>query len=490
MRPDERADTGPDFLQLSLAGRPAGLGVTNWLAERLRHAMDGGELADGARLPTSRDLAADLGVSRGVVTEVYRRLGDEGRLVGRGRAGTVVRALRPSRPAAGAVRTSVAIPQRLFAREAESGLVDELRERAATFDLTPGRPDLSAFPRAAWLRAEKRVLQEIEPDQLGYQDASGTMTLRRNVADWLARNRAMAVEPSEVIIVAGVAQALTLISQLLHRRGRCRLAVEDPGSLGSREAMRSWGMQLVPVPVDAHGLDVGALTAADADAVMVTPAHQFPTGVPLAPDRRTELVEWAGASDGLIIEDDYDAEHRYDRAPVPALRSLAPELVCYTGSVSKVLSPALRIGWLVPPAHLYAELAALKRDSDLGNAALNQLTLAAMMEDGSLERHLRSVRRLHRRRRDAMIGALQRWLPEAVVHGAAAGLHLTITLPDHVDDKKLAAQALDQGVKLHPLSWHAATPGPPGLVLGYAAIPPTKIDEALELVGRLTATKR
>jgi GntR family transcriptional regulator/MocR family aminotransferase len=231
---------------------------------------------------------------------------------------------------------------------------------------------------------------------------------------------------------------------------------------------------------------VDALRASGAAAVVLTPAHQFPTGVVLDGERRRELRGWADDG-GLVIEDDYDAEHRYDRPPVPALRSMLGEQVCYAGSVSKLLAPALRVGWVVAPPPYRDALVAAKRNADLGNAALPQLVLARLMESGDLERHLRLLRRRHRGRRDAMIRAIATHLPAATVHGAAAGLHLMITLPDAVDDLSLAAAALAEGVKVHPLSWHSQHPGPPGLVLGYAARTTTEIADGIAVLGRLLA---
>jgi GntR family transcriptional regulator/MocR family aminotransferase len=214
---------------------------------------------------------------------------------------------------------------------------------------------------------------------------------------------------------------------------------------------------------------------------MVTPAHHFPMGVVLEGERRRELLAWA-ADGGLVIEDDYDAEHRYDRPPVPALRAMLPDQVIYTGSISKLLAPSLRIGWMVSPLQYRDELIAMKRLADLGNAALPQLTLAHLMANGDLERHLRLVRRRHRTRRDAMVHAVNTYLPMATVHGAAAGLHLTITFDAGTDDVALAAAALRQGVKTHPLSWHCQLPHAPGLVLGYAARTPTEITEAIATI--------
>ncbi|WP_443053551.1 MocR-like pyridoxine biosynthesis transcription factor PdxR [Streptomyces sp. NBC_00285] len=476
---------GSDFLQLDIGQAPPG-GRTAWLADTLRSAIADGRLPVGTRLPASRVLADELRVTRGVVTEAYRRLAESGQIAGRGRRGTVVVAA-PAEPRGrvhpAGLRAEPGHP--LFGSANREGVVDALRAFPCRIDLSPGLPDLAAFPRAAWLRAERAVLAGVTPADFGYGDPRGAPALRRAVVGWLARNRGIRADPDEVVIVAGVAQAFGLVGQLLRADGIRRIAVEDPGSLGARQQLEYGGHTVVPVPVDAGGLDVGALRASGARAVLSTPAHQFPTGVVLDGERRRELLNWA-AEGGVVIEDDYDAEHRYDRPPVPALRSLMADGVCYAGSVSKLLAPALRVGWLlVPPERLDAVVTA-KRYADLGNGILTQLVLARLMDSGELERHLRHVRLRHRRRRDAMLRAVEAHLPGARVHGAAAGLHLMVTFDDlgtGFRDTDLAAAALARGVKAHPLSWHRIGPGAPGLVLGYAAGATHEIDEGIALIG-------
>ncbi|MFJ6618832.1 PLP-dependent aminotransferase family protein [Kitasatospora sp. NPDC091335] len=481
---DRSKETGADFLQLDTSGVPRG-GLTAWLARRLREAVADGRLPAGTRLPAGRELAAELGVSRGVVTDAYRRLAEEGQVAGRGRGGTVVVAA----PAV-AEEAPVARPPRpapaLFRDDPGPEVFDLLRGTPARIDLTPGVPDLAAFPRAAWLRAERAVLDGLAAADLGYGDVRGTPALRTAVAHWLARNRGIRADPDEVLIVAGTAQALALLGRALGRTGVTEVAVEDPGSLGARQHLAHWLAATPPVPVDAEGVRVDALRATGAPAVLLTPAHQYPTGVVLGGDRRRELLRWAGEG-GLVIEDDYDAEHRYDRPPVPALRAVLPDRVCYAGSISKLLAPALRTGWLLVPARLRDAVLDAKRFADLGNPVLPQLVLARLMESDELDRHLRLLRRRHRRRRDAMIAAIRTHLPGAVVHGAAAGLHLMLTLPEELGcaDTELAAAALAAGVKVQPLSWHARLPYPSGLVLGYAAGSAAEIAEGVAVLGRL-----
>ncbi|MEU4332030.1 PLP-dependent aminotransferase family protein [Nonomuraea dietziae] len=471
---------GSDFLQLDVDRAPVG-GMADWLTQHLRQAMADGRLPVGSRLPASRTLAKELGVSRGVVTEAYQRLSEGGQVAGRGRSGTIVVAAPVETRSA---TPTPAVPAVLFTSEPRAEVFDTLRAVPARIDLSPGLPDLTAFPRTAWLRTERAMFDELSAADLGYGDPRGAPRLRAAVANWLARNRGIIADPSQVIIMAGIAQMLSLLAQVLYQEGVREVAVEDPGSLGARQHLRSRQLETPPIPVDADGLRVDELWARGAAAALVTPAHQFPTGVVLGGRRRRELLRWAGEG-GLIIEDDYDAEHRYDRPPVPALRAMLAEQVCYAGSVSKLLAPGLRVGWVLAPPKYHDALIEAKRFADLGNAVLPQLVLARLMESGEMERHLRLLRRRHRRRRDAMIEAIARYLPGATVHGASAGLHLMITFDAGFADTDLAEVALARGVKVQPLSWHAQRPHRPGLVLGYAANTSTDIGEGVAVLGEV-----
>jgi GntR family transcriptional regulator/MocR family aminotransferase len=479
---------GADFLQLTPASAPS-RGLTAWLADALRAGIMDGRLQAGTALPPTRVLAGDLGVSRGVIVETYQRLRDEGLVSARSGAGTqVLPVSRPHRPPpAPAARPARRPP----APEATPVAVRlPLRPRdPGEIDLSPGVPDLSGFPRAAWLRAEREVLARATATDLGYGDPRGSERLRQELAGWLARTRGLRAGPGDIIIVAGVAQALVLLATWLRAHGTTRIAVEDPGSRGARDDLAYWGLQPVPVPVDDSGLQVGALAASGARAAFLTPAHQFPTGVVLAPERRRALLDWA-AGDGLIIEDDYDAEYRYDRAPVRALQASDPGRIAYAGSTSKTLAPGMRLGWLVPPGHMHADLVAAKHASDLGCPSLPQLVLAQLIARGELDRHIRLTRQRQRSRRDALLSALHEHLPQARVQGVAAGLHLLITFPGwpgQAGDEPAASRIREAGVLVHPLSWHRQRPGPPGLVLGYAAHPPDRLREAARRVARALA---
>ena len=501
---------GADLLQLDRAAAPA-RGLTTWLAGELRTGIRDGRLRPGTALPATRILAGELGVSRGVVVEAYQRLREEGLVSAQSGAGTTILPASvppPSAASGGTGRAGGLDEAGALSRVGEAddagapgvgGPVPQddplsLPRRwgaDAEIDLSPGVPDLSAFPRAAWLRAERAVLAAASPADLGYGDARGNEPLRAALAGWLARTRGLRTGPEAIVVTAGVAQALALLAQTLVARGHTRVAFEDPGSRGTRDELAHWGLVPVPVTVDGDGLDVAELAGTGTRVVAVTPAHQFPTGVVLSPERRRDLLDWA-AGGGLIIEDDYDAEFRYDRAPVPALHASAPGRIAYAGSVSKTLAPGMRMGWLVPPPELYADVVRAKHASDLGAPALPQLVLARLITTGGLEQHIRQVRIRQRRRRDALLGALTAQLPGARVQGIPAGLHLLVTFPDaagRLDDRALAAGLRRDGVLVHALSRHrdpAASPAPaaPGLVLGYAAHTPDQLREAARRIAR------
>ena len=359
-----------------------------------------------------------------MIVEAYQRLADEGLVSARPGAGTrVVGVSRPA-PARGPRGRSPAGDGGAGAR---ARVLPERWRARAEIDLSPGVPDLSGFPRAAWLRAEKLVLEQASVADLGYGDPRGSRWLRTELAGWLARTRGLRADPGDIIVVTGVAQALALLAQVLRERGarsrsktRARAGPATSWPTGACARCRSrW---------TSTGCR-SELALGDQRAVLLTPAHQFPTGVVLAPRRRRDLLDWAAGADALIVEDDYDAEYRYDRAPVPALQASAPGLVAYAGSTSKTLAPGMRLGWLIPPSRLHADLVEAKHASDLGSPALPQLVLARLIASGELGQHIRLVRKRQRSRRDALLRALCEHLPAARVQGVAAGLHLLITFP-------------------------------------------------------------
>ncbi|CAM5711814.1 putative rhizopine catabolism regulatory protein MocR [Streptomyces afghaniensis 772] len=442
------------------------------LQAALREAVRSGRLAPGTRLPSSRDLAADLGVSRGLITEAYEQLTAEGYLrSGRGAGTWVGSAVRAAR-----TRAHDLAP----------------RSRGARADFVPGTPDLSLFPRSAWAAAQRAVLAELPHQELGYPDPRGLPRLRTALAGLLARRRGVVADPERIVVVSGVAQATTLLGFALHARGVRTVGVEDPGSPQHDALYASAGVTAVPLPVDGEGIALEPLRASGVRAVVTTPAHQFPTGIAYSARRRAELLDWARSVDGIVLEDDYDGDFRYDRAPVGALQGLDPDRVAYTGSVSKSLAPGLRLGWLLVPESWAEELVERKRTMDLGHPALDQALFARFLERGDYDRQLRRCQRAYRERRDALTAALDEHFPGSRVSGIAAGLHVIATLPERYGpEDRFLARVTAAGVAVRPLSAYAhprpaqeETDGPKRirLVLGYAHVPPARIHEGIRLM--------
>jgi GntR family transcriptional regulator/MocR family aminotransferase len=434
------------------------------LQAALREAIRSGRLSRGTRLPASRELAADLGVSRGLVTEAYEQLVAEGYLRSARGSGTWVgNAVRAAPP---------------LARDLAPGF------SGASVDFVPGTPDLSLFPRAAWAAAQRAVLAELPHQSLGYPDPRGLPRLRTALAELLVRRRGVVADPERIVVVSGVAQATALIGSVLHARGVRDVGVEDPGSPEHGRLYAAAGLDTVPLPLDAEGLAVRPLLASGARAVVTTPAHQFPTGIAYSARRRAELLDWARAVDGLIVEDDYDGDFRYDRAPVGALQGLDPERVAYAGSVSKSLAPGLRLGWLLVPGWLAEEVVERKRTMDLGHPALDQAVLARCVERGDYDRQLRRCQRTYRERRDALVSALGSYFPGAEVSGIAAGLHVIVSLPDRYGPlARFLAKAEAGGVRVRGLRSYGQAPEPGvSLVVGYAHLSPERIREGVGLL--------
>ena len=432
-------------LHLDLSGTRVRAGLEG----ALRDAIRAGRLRTGTRLPSSRALAADLGVARNTVAEVYSQLIAEGWLTARTGSGTSVAPHRA--PAPGAPVT--ARPEQTVPR----------------YDLRAGAPDLSAFPRRAWLATARKVLANAPDYLLGYPDPRGLPQLRIALADYLARARGVTADPAHIVICAGFAHGLAGISRALRATGSATLAVEAYGHQVHRDIAAGQGLRLRPLPVDGMGAVIGR--AAGADAMLLTPAHQFPLGVTLHPRRRREVADWGG----VVIEDDYDGEFRYDRQPVGALQTLAPDHVIYAGTASKSLAPSLRLGWLVVPPRLIdavtAELAA-------GPSALDQLTLAEFITSGAYDRQIRRARLAYRRRRDRLAAALRR--QGLRVTGIAAGMHAVLDLPQTSLEHAALSGASEHGVAIDGLGhYQAGGTGADedghgvraGLVIGYGRPP-------------------
>jgi GntR family transcriptional regulator/MocR family aminotransferase len=426
------------------------------LERTLREAIRAGALREGVRLPASRALAQALGVSRGVVSDAYGQLEAQGFLVTRARAAPVV----------AATLSATTRPRREPRRP----------EAPPRFDLTPTTPDVTLFPLDRWLAAAQRAARRAGPVALDYREPRGERLLREVLSDHLGRTRGVVADPEQIVVVQGTAQGVDLLVRILHARGASRLAVEDPSHTTQRERARAVGLVLRAQPVDDEGMIVAGL---EADAALVTPAHQFPTGSVLSGERRRLLLAWSDESGGLIVEDDYDSEFRYDREPVRALQGLAPSRVVQLGTVSKTLAPAIRLGWVVAPDELADEAARAKRLLDDFSPALNQLTLAEFLGSGDYDRHLRRARGAYRKRRDALLEALARHLPEHRVEGVAAGVHLLLRLPAGVSDSAVAADAARARVRVPPLSAFRIKPSDEGgLVIGYGRLHESAVEPA------------
>ncbi len=430
------------------------------LERTLREAILEGPLRPGARLPSSRALAVQLGVSRGVTTEAYAQLAAQGFLVTRTKAAPVVAAL-PQRSATSRPASATRRPPR--------------------YDLTPTTPDVTLFPAGRWASALVDAARTAPTAAYGYGDPRGEPELREVLADQLGRTRGVVADPERIIVVQGSAQGVNLLMDVLAARGAGRVAVEDPSFNSQPERIRARGLEAAGQPVDPSGLVVEGLCA---DAVLVTPAHQFPTGAVLSGPRRRQLLEWARVGQALVIEDDYDAEFRYDREPVRALQGLDPDRVAYLGTASKTLAPALRLGWVVVPAELAGEAERVKHLLDFCSPSLQQLALARFVARGDYDRHVRRARGIYRRRRDRLLAALGADLPALGVEGVAAGMHVLLRLPPGVDDRLVAAEAEREGVRVVPLSTYQLAPGRGGLVAGYGRVHETALAGAVAALAR------
>ncbi|MFJ6851122.1 PLP-dependent aminotransferase family protein [Streptomyces sp. NPDC091271] len=437
------------------------------LQSALRDAVRSGRLPAGTRLPASRELAADLGVSRGLVTEAYEQLTAESYLrAGRG-AGTWV---------SGAVRPAAQGARDLSPRAPGPRVVD----------FRPGTPDLALFPRGAWAATHRTVLDRLPHSSLGYPDPRGLPELRVALASLLARRRGVVADPERLVVCSGVAQATTLLGFVLRERGEAAVGVEDPGSPEHASLFASTGLKTLPLPLDDEGLAVEPLLRSGVRAVVTTPAHQFPTGIAYSSGRRGALLDWARRTSGVIMEDDYDGDFRYDRAPVGALQGLDPEHVVYTGSVSKSLAPGLRLGWLIAPASMTDAIVARKRTMDLGNPSVDQAVLADFVAGGGYDRQLRRCQRAYRERRDAMTEALSAHFPGVEVSGISAGLHIIARLPERFGPQdEFLRRAAAAGIALRALSdctAGGARDSTVRLVLGYAHLAPAVVEHGVRLL--------
>jgi GntR family transcriptional regulator/MocR family aminotransferase len=427
------------------AGRP----LVRQIEDHIRQAIRNASLKPRALLPSTRDLAGQLGISRPTVVEAYSQLASEG---------------------------FVALRQGARPRVAESVFGESQKDRAYSqteglprYDFRPANPDLHSFPRKAWLKATRKALESMRPQEFGYDARHGTQALRQSLAAYLGRVRSVVADPSQIIVTSGYAQGRQLFCRALAAMGGKRLAVEDPSYTSWRFAT-SAGLHIVPIQVDKEGIDVGRLVTSNADGVLVTPTHQSPTGFVLSGERRGELLNWLRSRKCFALEDDYDAEFRYDRGPVGALQGLAPERVVYAGTASKTLAPGLRIGWLVVPETMREPILSEHRLADYGAPRIEQNALATFINDGDLDRHLRRMRLIYRDRRNALVSAIEEFLPEASIDGISAGLHAVVRLPESVAEQAVLSEVARRGVQIEFMSqWYVRKQDRPSTILiGYA----------------------
>jgi GntR family transcriptional regulator/MocR family aminotransferase len=459
--------TRTNFSVLVVLRRDTPIPLHRQVETSIRDAIRAGRLPRGSPLPPSRVLAADLGVSRGVVVEAYQQLASEGYLASY--AGGYTQVAAGPAPTVAGLRLARETPPRI--------------------DLSYGRADVSSFPRAAWLRAIRGALASAPNDLFGYLAGSGVPELRTAIAGYLNRVRGAMAQPDQIVISTGYAQGIALLVGVLAARGATRLALEDPSSGDDAlPAARTAGLEVTGIPVDRNGIRVDLLAASGADAVVLTPSHQWPTGSVLSAERRAAVLRWAAGSGAVVIEDDYDSEYRYDRTPVGALQGMAPDRVVYAGSASKTLAPGLRLGWFVMPGHLAEPMAAAKIAADRGSPALEQLALADLIARGEFDRHLRRMRPVYRRRRDALLAALSRRLPWLEPAGVSAGLHLVTWLPPGLDEATVVDAAAGSGVGIEGVTpYRISHPGPGGLIFGYATVSEAAIVEGIDILADVIA---
>ena len=465
-----RTSSGTGELLVELR-RDSSVPLHQQLESGIRDRIRQGLLRADAVMPATRALATDLGLSRGVVVEAYQQLVAEGYLVSR---------------AGGYTQVAPAVAPTQVAHESAAATGGPVR-----IDFKYSKPDVSQFPRAAWLRSIRKVLNETPNRSLTYLDGRGTVEVREALADYLNRVRGTSARPENMLVCNGFAQGSRLLVQVLAAAGYRRLAVEDPSDDEVRDVATKAGLETVGVPVLETGLDVAALERSGADVVLVTAAHQFPTGAVASPQTRAGLVAWAARHDRVVIEDDYDAEYRYDREPIGAIQGLAPESVVYAGTASKTLAPGLRLGWLILPSRLVEPMASAKVIDDRGSPVFDQLTFADFVARGEFDRHLRRMRPRYRQLRDTLVGRLAAQVPDLVPIGVSAGLHVMTWLPPDLTEAAVTGAARERGLGVHGLApYWVGEPGPGGLVFGYGSLTEAAVVEGVDLLADVIGSLR
>ncbi|NLR99853.1 PLP-dependent aminotransferase family protein [Rhizobium sp. P38BS-XIX] len=463
--------TSLSFDLLLKLDRASPLSLGRQIQAQLRDAIRAGSLHPGVVLPSTRTLATDLGISRPVVLEAYDQLAAEGYLL--------------TRPGARPVVAYVAAPSSPPGTAHVATQTSPIR-----YDLRSSTPDLSMFPRKGWLKALRHAIETMPAPAFGYDGRHGTSALRSTLAEYLGRVRGVITSAERIIVTSGFAEARALACAVLKSAGVDRLGVEDP-SYSAWQTVDQAGLARIAIAVDEDGIVVDELERSAVQAVFVTPAHQFPTGVVLTKDRRRALVDWLHGRGAYAFEDDYDAEFRYDQNPVGALQGLAPDRIFYAGTVSKTLAPALRLGWLVVPAeHLEAAMSEQLRWNE-GSPRIDQNALAAFIDSGDYDRHLRMMRRTYRARRDLLTQLIAEHLPHVTVNGIAAGLHATLSLPEGIDEAEICAAAGRRGVAIEGLKkYRLSIAGPPGLLLGYGGVSESDLRVAIRIIAESIANFR
>jgi GntR family transcriptional regulator/MocR family aminotransferase len=456
------------LLEISLKPERTGGGsLARQIADQIRLAIQSGVLANATVMPSSRALAEQLGVSRGVVTAAYERLGAAGYLDVRPRSVPRVNSVEVASPVLSYPRSPV-------------------------YDFSAVAPDLSLFPRREWQRATTYAIRTAPNSALDYGSAEGSPDLRHELANYLGRVRGVLADPRRIIVTQGFTQALQIVANVLAARGATTMAIENPSFDGSFKSVSRAGLTPVPLPVDERGARVDLLPSLAPDAVLLTPAHQFPIGGVLNGARRRSLLGWARETDAIVIEDDYNAEYRYDGTPVTALQGLAPEHVVYAGSVSKTLAPGLRLGWLLAPQAMFEAARVEKWKMDYGSPGLDQLAFAQLLRSGALDEHLRRSRRIYARRRQRFVAQIHEFLPTASVVGSSAGLHVTALLKQEIDLAGFHTSCTEAGISVKDLSQYSFAPHRhgQGIVLGYGRIPETATESALTRLAALVDAHR
>jgi GntR family transcriptional regulator/MocR family aminotransferase len=459
------------------------------LSDWFRRAISSGQLRPGQRVPSTRSLANELGISRIPVLGAYEQLQSEGFLETFTGAGTCV---------ARAIPSDLTVPRMKVARPEPAAMGGGSRRtslRAAqmrTPDATwlanmgafrVGLPALDAFPVALWSKLVSRHARHLSAEAMGYGDPMGHLPLREAIAEYLGAARAVRCDASQILITTGSQQALQICAHVLLDPGE-RVWMEDPGYPGAHQALRTAGADLVPVPVDAEGIDVahGARVGAGARAIYISPSHQFPLGMAMSASRRMQLLHWAASNDAWIIEDDYDSEYRFGSRPLSSLQGADTHArVIYLGTFSKVMFPALRLGYIVVPEDLVADFHAGRDAIDTFSSMLYQSVMTEFIREGHFARHIRSMRTLYMQRREAVHDAIGKYLGERLeVIGTEAGMQLAGLLPHGVDDVEVSRKAASKGVSVRPLTpCYLEPPSRGGLLLGYGGANLAQIDEGV-----------